>query len=223
MTLNNILKEFQSLATSHKQINGYADGQLYDLVTSGDIQYPFLFSILENSQLGNRVEALTFTFVLMDIVKGGRVNEDDVNSDMLEIVKDILAQLHHPSYAWDFENDLVTIEPFTESFVDSVAGYSFKVTLLLPFAYDRCVMPFNPTDITPTPPSSILIYMREITLISGTIDGLNSTYIWQHIPMQVYLNGQLLRESVGYTLSGTTIVLTTPPYTGDYLWAYGNY
>jgi hypothetical protein len=103
--------------------------------------------MLENSTIGGRVESLVFTIIIMDIVKGGRVNEYEVASDMLEIVKDVIAQLQHPNYEWEFDSQSVSIEPFTERFTDSVTGYSFKVTLLFPFAFDRCVMPYTPTSI----------------------------------------------------------------------------
>jgi len=147
ITLNNVMSALEQIATNHRQINSYGTGDLYDIVTSGDTSYPLMYTIMENSQIGNKAEALTFTILIMDAVKGGRVNEDDVASDTLEIVKDIVAQLQHPSYTWSFENDLITIEPFTERFTDSVTGYSFRVTLVLPFAYDRCQIPYTPTSI----------------------------------------------------------------------------
>ena len=147
LTLNQVQKALETIATNHRQINSYGSGELYDIVTSGDTNYPLMYTMLENSTIGGKIESLVFTILVMDIVKGGRVNEDEVASDMLEIVKDIIAQLQHPSYDWEFDLQSVTIEPFTERFGDSVTGYSFKVTLLLPFAYDRCVMPYTPTSI----------------------------------------------------------------------------
>ena len=218
------MSAIEQIATNHRQINSYGTGDLYDIVTSGDTSYPLMYTIMENSQIGNKVEALTFTIIIMDIVKGGRVNEDDVASDTLEIVKDIIAQLHHPSYSWDFENDLVTVEPFTERFTDSVTGYSFKVTLLLPFAYDRCAMPYTPTSIisnsTVAPTTSFFI-LQEIPLVSGVAPGV--TFVFQSAPLQVYLNGQLLRLGTGYTVSGFTVTMLVTTYTGDLIWAYGNY
>jgi hypothetical protein len=142
MTLKQVETALEAIATNHRQINSYGSGELYDIVTSGDTNYPLMYTMLENSTIGGRVEALTFTILIMDIVKGGRVNENEVASDMLEIVKDVIALLQSPTYDWmEFDDQQVTIEPFTERFTDSVTGYSFRVTLLLPFAYDRCVVP----------------------------------------------------------------------------------
>ena len=141
MTLNQVQNALEAIATNHRQINSFGSGELYDIVTSGDTNYPLMYAMLENSTIGGRVESLVFNILIMDIVKGGRVNEDEVASDMLEIVKDVIALLQAPTYEWEFDSQSITIEPFTERFTDSVTGYSFKVTLLLPFAFDRCVVP----------------------------------------------------------------------------------
>ncbi len=66
--------------------------------------------------------------------------------------------------------------------------------------------------------------LKEIPLLSGVIDGVNKVFTWKYTPLIIELNGQTLRDGgVGYTLSGTTTVLINSPFTGEYLWAYGNY
>ena len=65
--------------------------------------------------------------------------------------------------------------------------------------------------------------LKEIPLLSGLINGINTVFIWTQIPLIVNYNGQILREGVGYTLSGNTTTLTFAPFVGEYVWAYGNY
>ena len=65
--------------------------------------------------------------------------------------------------------------------------------------------------------------LKEITLLSGAIDGVNTVFIWQEVPLILNYNGQTLREGVGYTLSGTITTLTNAPFVGEYVWAYGTY
>lgn len=151
----------EAIATNHRQINSFGSGELYDIVTSGDTSYPLMYAMLENSTIGGRVESLVFNILIMDIVKGGRVNESEVASDMLEVVKDVISQLQHPSYQWEFDAQSVSIEPFTERFTDSVTGYSFRVTLLLPFAVDRCVIPYTPTSIPDSGCPVVTIYNSD--------------------------------------------------------------
>lgn len=62
---------------------------------------------------------------------------------------------------------------------------------------------------------------QELSLVSGVIDGVNDTFVWSGNPLQVYYNGQLLREGVGYVQTGTTTVFTNPPFVGEDIWSFG--
>ena len=224
MTLNQVQEALQTIAVNHKQINSFGEGELYDIVTSGDINYPLMYVNLQDSQIGGRVETLTFNITLMDIVKGGRVNEDHVLSDMLEVAKDVLAQLNNPGYEWEFDIQNVTISPFTERFTDSVAGVNFNISLLLPFAFDRCSMPYvGNTYYTTTPTESTASSYRysQLTIVSGSADGANATFVFSATPLQVYVNGQLKSDGVGCTISGTSVVFTDVPFSGDTVNAFG--
>ena len=67
---------------------------------------------------------------------------------------------------------------------------------------------------------------KKCGLVSGTIDGTNTVYVFDNPPMQVFWNGQKLvqgRVTNGYTLSVNTITMTEAPMTGDDVEAYGNY
>ena len=180
MTLNQVQQALEQIATNHKQINSFGEGDIWDIATSGDINYPLMYVSLEDSTIGNRVEALTFSIILMDIVKGGRVNENDALSDMLEVAKDIIAQLNHPSYTWEFANDSINISNFTERFLDSVAGVTMRVTLNLPFSFDRCAMPYTPTTI-PTIASgaagTIYLYLDGVLISSTASTNLNAEIV----------------------------------------------
>lgn len=56
-------------------------------------------------------------------------------------------------------------------------------------------------------------------LPSGLVDDINGTFTIAHTPIigsfSVYLNGQRLVSGVDYTLVGTTLTMTTIPYTTD--------
>lgn len=180
MTLNQIEKALEQIATNHKQINTYGSGDIWDIATSGDINYPLMWVSLEDSTIGNRTESLSFDIILMDIVKGGRVNEADALSDMLEVAKDVIAQLNNPSYQWSFANDSVTITNFTERFLDSVAGVTMKVKLDLPFSFDRCAMPYTQTTIpssTNSAAGTIYVYLDGVLQDTITSTQLNSEIV----------------------------------------------
>ncbi len=65
--------------------------------------------------------------------------------------------------------------------------------------------------------------LKEIPLLSGVIDGVNTVFVWTKVPLIIVYNGQQLKEGVGYTISGTITTLTQAPFVGEYVWAYGNY
>jgi len=59
---------------------------------------------------------------------------------------------------------------------------------------------------------------------SGIMDSSNPTFTIANTPItgsvQVFWNGIKLRATVGYTIIGTTITMTTPPDNGDVLEVY---
>lgn len=142
-TLNQIISDFQTIAQNHKQINSFGYGDIWDIATSGDINYPMMWVTLEDSQISGMYETLRFNFLFMDIVKGGRVNELEVLSDQLQIAKDVIIVLKDPNYDWTFTADNVTLQDFTERFVDSVSGWTANIELKLPFTSDRCAVPYD--------------------------------------------------------------------------------
>ena len=67
---------------------------------------------------------------------------------------------------------------------------------------------------------------QALTITSGAIDGVNTVYVWNHPPLQVYWQGQKLVENAainGYTLAGSTTTHTEAPGTGEAVEAYGTF
>lgn len=68
------------------------------------------------------------------------------------------------------------------------------------------------------------VVFSPLTLVSGAIDGVNDTFVFSSPPMEVFVEGQLKVDGVGYNLSGNTIIFTAGniPFSGDNLNAFGN-
>jgi hypothetical protein len=65
--------------------------------------------------------------------------------------------------------------------------------------------------------------MVEAEVPSGTMNSSNPTFTIANTPVSgllVFWNGQKLRATVGYTISGTTLTMTNPPDSGDSLEVY---
>lgn len=145
MTLNQIVSQLNTIANNHAQIQTFGFGDVWEISTSGDIQYGLMWVTLEGVEVSTREKAeyYNFSLLFMDAVKNGEVNELEVLSDQLSIAKDVLATLKNPTYDWTFEDNVSTLEDFTERFVDSVSGWKLNIRLKLPFTSDRCVIPTN--------------------------------------------------------------------------------
>lgn len=142
MTLKQIKEEFSLIAQNHKEINSFGWGDIWEIATSGTIDYPLMWVQLEPATIADKVQTMNFKVILMDLVANGELNEDDVLNDMLEVGKDLIALLNDSTvYKWTVETG--NVEPFTERFNDSVSGWVIDIALRLPFAYDRCVVPTN--------------------------------------------------------------------------------
>lgn len=62
---------------------------------------------------------------------------------------------------------------------------------------------------------------------TGTINGINNTFTLANTAItgtvRIYLNGQRLKNILDYTYTGSTITMTTIPFTGDVLIVDYNY
>ena len=147
-TLNQIITELEAIATAHYQINSFSFGDIWEINSSGGIDYPLMHLNIDNVEIQGSMQKFKFNLLFCDIVKGGEVNENDVLSDQLEIAKDVIAQLKHHDYAWDFLGNNLVLEAFTERLTDSVSGYSLSIDLELPYDSNRCSIPTSNITIT---------------------------------------------------------------------------
>lgn len=204
MTLLEIKRQFELIAQNHRQINSFGWGDIWEIATSGTIDYPLMWVKIEPVSIADRVQTMNFKVILMDIVANGEVNEDDVLSDMLEVSKGIIGQLESPSYDWDLETG--NIEPFTERFNDSVSGWVTDIALRLPFTFDRCIEPYNGSSGTSATCPSVTIYDSNgnvLTTVSAggsyTVSGSAGGTI------NVYLDGVLQSSTSSTDLDAETV------------------
>jgi len=209
-TFNQVREQLEAIATNHKQINTFGFGDIWEVNTSGTIDYPLMWVQPENSVIANKVETLNFKFIFMDLVGNGEINENDVLSDQLEIVKDVVAQLQHPSYVWSFTVDNVVIEPFTERFTDSVSGWVMDVSLDIPFAFDRCSMPYTGNTSANSACPVVTIYDTNGTVLATVNAGGSYTESGGGAggTINVYLDGVLQSSTASSDLNAEVVNIT---------------
>ena len=142
VTLNQLIAKLQSIATSHAQINDFFFGDIADLGTEKPMQYPVLFADIAPSNFNYKVISLNFQLMVMDIVKKDLSNENDVMSDCLQILEDVIIELRNPSEVFMIQ-DSITLTPFMDSQGDEVAGWTANLTINVPSTYNSCAIPLN--------------------------------------------------------------------------------
>jgi nitrogen fixation protein len=185
-TLNQIIGEFNEIATQHRQINNFTVGTIEDFATSGTTNYPAWWVGYDSNAFASRTEDFTFTFWLVDRVKKDRSNLIEIHSDMKQVAMDVIAQLNDSGYGWKVSESVnlsAIYEPFHE---DEIAGWSFDFTISQPFTKDICQIPFiSPIAIGRSqsgynPNTPITYYVpttRELTIDGVTYD-LSTNRSW---------------------------------------------
>lgn len=148
VTFNQINKAFNNIAVAHKQINTYGIGDIWEIASSGDVQYPMMWAKPENGRLEPNMFVSSWSLILMDIVTSGERNENDVLSDMELVALDVVALLKDNEYDFVFDYNGATLERFTERFEDKVAGCLLRIDIRIPFTADRCQVPQSGLVIT---------------------------------------------------------------------------
>jgi hypothetical protein len=142
VTLNQLIAKMQTIATNHQQINSFFFGDIADLGTEKPMQYPVLFADVAPSNFTYKVIGLNLQIMVMDIVKKDLSNENDVISDTLQIIEDVIIELRNPSEIFLIQ-DSINLTPFSDSQGDEVSGWTANITINIPSTYNSCAVPSN--------------------------------------------------------------------------------
>jgi hypothetical protein len=141
-TLNQVKAALQRIATAHHQINSFYWGPAYDFATSGTTNYPAMLVDVLPGTINQSTIDVNLIIHICDKERPGVTNEDDIQSDCLQIAKDIMAELKHPDWTWDVaEKGRVNYELFQFTEKDILAGVIFKPTIIINDVDDDCQIP----------------------------------------------------------------------------------
>lgn len=153
LTYNQILKEFQTFATNHKQIQNFGNGDLWEIVEHNqlvDFNYPLFWVADQPANLGDGTFTWNFNVMAMDLVNKDESNENDVKSDMCQVLLDCVSYFEQKTATsnnvdW-LKVNLVrsgTLTSFTERFSDELTGWGMNIGFRLPFSYNNCDLPIE--------------------------------------------------------------------------------
>lgn len=131
------------------------DSLIVKTTTIGDIfeidltetTYPLLHVATSTANYTPHELTYNFQFIVMDLVKKDESNEEDVLSDMLQVVGDIYSELKNSDFNTDYEDfrhtikieDNISCEPFTERFDNEVSGWTATISIKVAFDASACV------------------------------------------------------------------------------------
>src|SRR3990167_6667971 len=143
-TYNQVIQDFNDIATSHNQIHSFGHGMDFDINTSGTVHYPMLWIEPRPFNIEGTVLTMKFAMYIMGTKLNGKLDETEVISDTLNITLDVLAQLKHKDYFFNAVKE-ATMEQFTAKFDDDLAGWETEISLRFDYEWDRCAIPGTPT------------------------------------------------------------------------------
>lgn len=139
MTLNEIVNLIKSLGDSHSIIATTYNGSAIDALET-ELTYPVMTFTTDVARVNGQTITFDVSMFFFDRLMQGNDNEREVQSDQLEIAKDIISQLRDGRF--DFVLlDAITLNFFTDSTPELLAGVNAALQIELPFQSDRCQVP----------------------------------------------------------------------------------
>tara|TARA_Y100000296_G_C5027266_1_gene182895 strand:- start:109 stop:618 length:510 start_codon:yes stop_codon:yes gene_type:complete len=157
-TYNNVIDTIKCVGEGHLQIQAVTTGEIWDVDLNKNTLFPLLHISTINVNASKGQLQYNFQLVVADIVEPNESeNEQEVLSDTLSIMTDIISIFRNGEtlYFYNAEAgeearywtaDDFTLEPFTERFDNTLAGWTLNLPIVIEFPYDTCNIP-TATDI----------------------------------------------------------------------------
>lgn len=154
MTLNQVVNRIRTIALGHRQIRTFRKELLGDLFADKTAKYPAacLQDFGGNISLSGHSATLNYKLFLLDLVHvsdGTKDNEQDVESDMVSIAMDILAQLNNPNYSDWIISTSNNIDLVVEHENDMIAGCIIDFSVRIQYAQNICQIPTDINEYIP--------------------------------------------------------------------------
>ena len=146
VTLEMLYDLFRDLGSKHHFIQTTTIGDVFE-VDLVETTYPLMHVGTQTASYSRASLNYRFQVIVMDLVNKDENNEEEVLSDMLQIIGDVLSALLNSdfddSFA-DFRHEItisenISCEPFTERFDNEVTGWTATVDIAVPFNAATCV------------------------------------------------------------------------------------
>ena len=164
ITYKNFIDDFKTIATNHFLINSFHSGMLdeVDINKLDQSDFPILYVEPSNTNIDKGVMTYTFTVFTMNLIKEDLSNREDIWSEMLQIMQDVIAEFRQNLAVQTSGGDSgkkfsyipnevvlnlpINAEPFTVRFSNMLTGWSATFTMQVNNPNSLCNAPIEPSD-----------------------------------------------------------------------------
>ena len=187
-TLNQLMRELEIIATEHRQINEFFQGDFLDAVSRDAVEYPLMVVTLQPGSMSSRSVNVSLIITICDkydLQEYRQINE--IHSDCLSICNDLRLTFQQDRWTdfMDVNGDIQT-QPFINRGPDVTAGWTMVVNASIFDDGNWCAIPYDQYDFeNGNPPAE-------------NCGDLTTTY-------QVFVNGNLEDTFTQSTTTNNTI------------------
>tara|TARA_R100000655_G_scaffold1600_4_gene6050 strand:- start:8436 stop:8936 length:501 start_codon:yes stop_codon:yes gene_type:complete len=150
-TLEQLYNLFRSIGREHFFIQTTTIGDIFE-VDLVETTYPLMHVSTNTATFSSGQIEHSFQVVVMDLVNKDENNEEEVLSDMLQVIGDVLSVLLNSDYDTDYTDfrheiriqENITCEPFTERFDNEVTGWTADINIVVAFDATACAGGYVP-------------------------------------------------------------------------------
>jgi hypothetical protein len=140
------------IANAHKFVEQVDSGDIWQVDLEKNTTYPYFHLVTENVQTTQSSLIFNFQLIIMDLVEPGLNNEQQVQSDTLQILIDIVSTFRNQGALtsttagidraeYYIEGDF-TFNPFQERFDNAVTGWTLDLGIHVDYVFPDCNSPF---------------------------------------------------------------------------------
>tara|TARA_R100000329_G_scaffold31940_2_gene29598 strand:+ start:737 stop:1249 length:513 start_codon:yes stop_codon:yes gene_type:complete len=164
ITYKNIIDDFSTIATNHFQINSFHSGLLdeVDIDKMDQSNFPILYVEPGTTTADTGMLTYNFNVFVMNKIKEDLSNREEVWSEMLQIMQDIIAEFKQNLSLQRTGGDSgkkysyvpgevvlqtpINIDPFSVRFANMLTGWSSTLSLEVNNPNSLCNAPIEPSD-----------------------------------------------------------------------------
>lgn len=148
LTYKQLTDTLTRIASAHYNV-AYSDAGVLENLNYGSIEYPLVFFVNQSVEFTPNEANYNMIMLVANFVDTNLLQQTTVQSNMLEITKDIIAYLINGDYdaPWTINETSIVSNPFVDNLPDLTSGWQTNFQIRLPFNNTGCDLPFDPTQL----------------------------------------------------------------------------